>query len=413
MEFSTLRIKNYIYLDHQATTPVATEVVARVPEWLEAWGNASSIHQAGRRPKLLLRDARASFAKMIGAEPLEVIFGSGGSEANSLAVIGVFEALRRAQPSRRPHFVTSSVEHPSLKRAMESARARGARVSEVAVDRAGTLDMAGLDELLRQGDVSLVSVMLANNETGHIYPIREIARRARAAGALMHSDCVQGLGKIPLDVKRLELDLASFAGHKFYALKGSGALWARKGIALEPVIYGGGQERRRRGGTENLLAIASLGLMASHAAEVYERGQALASLRDELEERILAEIPGVAITGREGRRLPGASSMAIDGIDGETLLMSLDMRGFAASTGAACSSGSAEPSPALLAMGLSRAEAQSSLRVGLGWGTTAAELDLFVGALRECVARLRSCAGLGLAGELAGKEGACQARLTS
>ena len=401
MEFTTLRDKDRVYLDHQATTPPAMDIVARVPQWLSAWGNPSSIHAAGRGPKRLIRDARAAFAAMIGADPLEVVFTSGGSEANSLALKGAFEASMRPEAPRpfRSHYVVSAVEHPSVKRAAESLRARGATVSEVAVDREGLVNLAQLQELLDRGDVSLVSVMLANNETGHVYPIREIATRAHAAGALMHCDCVQGLGRMPLSVADLGVDLASFAGHKFYALKGVGALWIRKGLWIEPLINGGGQERRRRGGTENALAIASLGLMAERASEVASRAAKMQELRDRMENRILAEIRGVRVTGASGPRLPGSSSMTIEGGDGETLLMNLDLRGFAVSTGAACSSGAPEPSPTLLAMGLSRAEAQSSLRVGLGWGTTEAEIDRFIEALKESVARVRSFASARATGE--------------
>ena len=388
MTFSTLRANNLTYLDHQATTPVALEVVERVPEWLQAWGNASSIHHAGRKPKLLLREARAQFAKMIGADPLEIAFTAGGSEANNWALKGAYFGL----PERKRRIVISGVEHPSVKRAAEALRRRGAVVSELAVDREGEVDMAALDALLAKGDVGLVSVMLANNETGHVYPIRAIADRARAAGALSHADCVQGLGKIPVDVRALGLDMASFAGHKFYALKGAGALWMRKGLTLEPLIDGGAQERRRRAGTENLLAIASLGLMAEHASEVEARGRRLADLRDAMEERIVSELRGVEVTGSAGLRLPGCSSMTIADVDGETMLMNLDMKGFAVSTGAACSSGSPEPSPTLLAMGLTREQAQSSLRVGLGWGTSEAEVARFVDALKETVTRLRSFA---------------------
>ena len=231
--------------------------------------------------------------------------------------------------------------------------------------------------------------MLANNETGHILPIQKISEMAHSVGALVHCDAVQALGKIPLNLRELGIDLASFSGHKFYALKGSGVLYVRRGLNLPSLIHGGGQERGRRAGTENMMSIASLGLMCTKGDQIIGQALRLRELRDRMEARILSEIPGVVVTGPNHARLPGVSSMSIKDIDGETLLMNLDVRGFAVSTGAACSSGNPEPSPVLLAMGLTRDEAQSSLRLSLGWGTTDADVDRFVLALQEVVKRLR------------------------
>jgi len=245
-------------------------------------------------------------------------------------------------------------------------------------------------ERLLDEKTALVSVMFANNETGNIFPVKELAALAHAKGALFHADCVQALGKIPLNVRDLGVDLASFSGHKFYSLKGSGFLYVRKGVQLESLIHGGGQERHRRGGTENTLAIAALGAMCELRSEVAGRALAVHDLRDHLEARVMAEIPGATVTGGASPRLPNTSSLVIPGVDGETLLMNLDMRGFSVSTGAACSSGSPEPSPVLLAMGLTRAEAQSSLRLGLGWGNTRTEIDFFVNELVQVVRHLRS-----------------------
>ncbi len=360
------------------------EIRAKLSEWLEAWGNPSSIHWAGRGPKALLREARARIASLLGVEPLELIFTAGGSEANNLAL----KSLALSAPSDRRQIIISTVEHPSVRKTAEFLRTQGFQVDMFRVGRDGQADLEHLASLLSERTL-LVSSMLANNETGHILPIARIAEMARAVGALVHCDAVQALGKIPLNLRELGVDLASFSGHKFYALKGTGVLYARKGLNLPSQIHGGGQERGRRAGTENILAIASLGHMCLKSEEIVTQGLRIRELRDRMEARILSEIPGCHVTGADRARLPGTSSLVIEGIDGETLLMNLDVRGFAVSTGAACSSGNPEPSPTLLAMGLTRTEAQSSLRLSLGWGTTDAEIARFVPALKEVVERLR------------------------
>jgi cysteine desulfurase len=379
-----------IYLDHNATTPISSDVRNHLLEWSEAWGNPSSIHGAGRGPKLLLRESRDKIAKFIGATPLEIIFTSGGSEANNLAVKGVFEStLARAGTGSRNHYLFSEVEHPSLIRSAEYLRSRGAKVDFIPVGRDGRINLAEYARLL-SNEVALVSVMMANNETGHLFPIREMVEMAHAHGALFHTDGVQALGKIPVDLRELGVDLASFAGHKFYSLKGAGVLFSRRGVTLESLIHGGGQERQRRGGTENTLAIAALGLMCENKSAVTDHASEMRALRDHFEARVTSEIPLALITGPDAPRLPNTSSLVIPGVDGEILLMNLDIKGFSISTGAACSSGSPEPSPVLLAMGLSRAEAQSSLRVGLGWSTTREQIDLFADTLVEVVDYLRT-----------------------
>jgi cysteine desulfurase len=234
-----------------------------------------------------------------------------------------------------------------------------------------------------------VSVMLANNETGHIYPLKEISEIVHACGAILHCDSTQALGKVAFNLKELGVDMATISGHKFYALKGAGCLFVRKGLNITSLIHGGGQERGRRAGTENAMAIGSLGLMCGKADEIELQADRIRDLRDHMEARILKEIEGVTVNGPKGLRLPNTSSLCIDGVDGETLLMNLDVRGFAVSTGAACSSGNPEPSPTLLAIGLSREEAQSSLRLSLGWRNTREEVDSFVGELIAVVGRLR------------------------
>lgn len=382
-----------IYLDHNATSPLALELKPKIVEWLDAWGNPSSIHRAGRKPKALLRDARKAVAHMIGCDQLEVIFTSGGSESNNLAIKGMYEFMHSpgaVLPNGfRNRYLFSSVEHPSVQQTAEFLKSRGAEVEFISVNREGQLDLEQYKSILND-KTALVSVMLANNETGVIFPIREMAELAHQHGALFHTDAVQALGKIPVNVHELGVDLASFSGHKFYSLKGTGVLFSRKGTQLESLIHGGAQERHRRGGTENLLSIASLGEMAKRSHEIGPKGQELKILRDHLEDRLKNEISCLTVNSENARRLPNTSSMIIDGVDGETLLMNLDIMGFAVSTGAACSSGSPEPSPVLLAMGITREKAQSSLRIGLGWSTTPAQIDLFIEALKEVVARIRS-----------------------
>jgi cysteine desulfurase len=370
-----------VYLDHNATTPVHPEILAKVPEWLASWGNPSSIHAFGRGPKSVLREARQKIADLTGVQPLELIFTAGGSEANNLALKGA--------GVKRKHYVVSAVEHPSVRKTAEWLGTQGCRVDFFAVDRDGRVDLDQLRSLVST-ETAMVSCMLANNETGHIYPLKEIAAIAHAQGALVHTDAVQALGKIEFNLRELGVDLATFSGHKFYALKGCGVLYARKGVTINPIIHGGAQERGRRAGTENLLSIAALGFMCGKKSEIAAQGQRIAELRDHMEKRIVSEIEHTVVTGPSGRRLPNTSSLCLQGVDGETLLMNLDVRGFGVSTGAACSSGNPEPSPTLLAMGLTREEAQSSLRLSLGWGNTREEVDRFVDELKTVVARLRS-----------------------
>jgi cysteine desulfurase len=356
-----------------------------VGDWLAEWGNPSSIHFAGRGPKAMIRQARQNIAFLIGADPMELVFTSGGSEANNLAFKGV---LGSRPKNGRDQIIISGVEHPSVRKTAEYMTSLGYELKIVPVGRDGDMDMDYFDDVLSER-TALVSIMLANNETGHLYPVAHIAEQAKRKGALVHCDAVQALGKIPLNVRTLGVDLATFSGHKFYALKGCGVLFARKGVTLTPQIHGGGQERGRRAGTENSLAIASLGHMCSLGDRIFAEALRLRQLRDHMERRILAEIPGVRLTGAESVRLPNTSNMTLADVDGETLLMNLDVHGFAVSTGAACSSGNPEPSPVLLAMGLSRAEAQSSLRLSLGWDSTQKDIDELVDVLRATVARLR------------------------
>lgn len=378
-----------VYLDHNATTPVAAFLADKISEWLGHWGNPSSIHWTGRGPKALLRDAHRALAEALGCEPLELIFTSGGSESNNLAIKGVFLARQKKNLGLgRDQYLVSAVEHPSVMKSMERLAQQGADVQVIPVDRQGQIDLEAYKSMLSER-TSLVSVMYANNETGHIFPIQEMAGLAHEVGALFHCDAVQALGKAPVNLKEWGVDLATFSAHKFYALKGSGLLYAKRGVNLESLISGGGQERGRRAGTENLLAIASLGAMSGYLSELGEATRRMRQLRDHMEAKIKSLIEGVHVTGETGPRVGNTSSLVIDRIDGETLLMNLDLAGFSVSTGAACSSGNPEPSPVLLAMGLSRLEAQSSLRISLGWTTTARDVERFIETLQKVVARLR------------------------
>lgn len=375
-----------IYLDYNATAPIHPELKAHIPQWLEAWGNPSSIHAHGRDAKKILREARAEFARLIGCHPLEVLFVSGGSEANNMVIKGL---LRSELAQTRREIITTHIEHPSVLRAMEYAESLGFVVHRVPVNREGHFDFAFYQNVLCQNTL-LVSVMAANNETGVLLPLSQISKMAKEKGALVHTDAVQTLGRIPFSVNEPFVDFATFSGHKFYALKGSGVLFTRRGPALENLIHGGGQERGRRAGTENTLAIASLGYMAQKIHNEPSRFEFLKSLRDELEAQILKSISGVRITASSVERLPNTSSLIIDGVHGESLLMSLDVKGFSVSTGAACSSGSPEPSHVLTAIGLAPVEAQSSLRLSVGWLTTPEEIGAFVIALQKTVTHLRS-----------------------
>lgn len=382
-----------IYLDHNATAPLAPWLKSTLSESLESWGNPSSIHWAGRKSKEILRTGRKEVAQFIGASPLEIIFTSGGSEANNLALRGVYDSLAISQDQnfkKRKKWITSKLEHPSVLETLKSLQKKDPEleIEYIKVHRGGKLDWDHYSQLIDE-NVAVVSVMLANNETGTIFPIQKMAEIAHQQGALFHVDAVQALGKIGVDVQNLGVDLASFSGHKFYSLKGAGFLYCRKGTQIERQISGGGQERHRRSGTENILAIQSMALMCRHKQDLPNFSSQMTQLRDQMQSKILKQIDHVQVNGGQADRLPNTMNITIEGVDGESLLMNLDLKGFAVSTGAACSSGSPEPSAALMAMGLSHQEAQSSLRVSLGWGTSSEHIDHFVETLVKVVERLR------------------------
>lgn len=372
------------YFDHNATTPVANEVIQALPELLQHWGNPSSIHWAGRVPKNRIRETRQKIAQHLNCSSLEIVFNSGGTEGNNTIIKSVFQHFK----NKKNHFMCSKVEHPSVMKSMQYLESLGAKVDYIPVNRKGEIDYEFYQEHLSE-QTALVSVMSANNETGTIFPIKKMAELAHSRGALFHTDAVQVFGKSFVDLKSLDVDYATFSAHKFYSLKGTGFVYLKKGAPFESLIAGGGQERHRRGGTENTVGIAALGLVLDRLDQLDSEILRMKHMRDYFEQQLLQFIPNVTVTAGESERMCNTSSLVITGVDGETLLMNLDLKGYAVSTGAACSSGNPEPSPVLLAMGLSRAEAQNSLRVSFGWGHQIKDVDQFIQELVQIVQRLR------------------------
>ena len=388
-----------IYLDHNATTPVAPPVADATAHALRTvFGNPSSVHAYGQEAKTALDDARSAVARLIGAEPTEIVFTSGGSESNNLAVRGVAEA---AAGSGRRRLVAGAIEHEAILRTLKALDGNGRTTALVAVDQRGVVTPERLAEALTD-DTALVSVMHANNEIGTIQPVAELAALAHEHGAVVHTDAVQSVGKIPVDVRRLGVDLLSLSGHKFNGPKGAGALWVRRGTRMHAQLTGGRQERNRRAGTENLPAIVGLGVAARRLLETREKGpDDVAGLRDRLEAGILGEVPGTAVNGGGSPRVGNTSNISFDGVEAESLLIALDLEGIAVSTGSACSSGTLEPSHVLRAMGLSPHRAQNSIRFSLGLGNTRADVDRVVEVLPGIVHRLRALVGRG--GAVAGR----------
>lgn len=373
-----------VYLDHNATTPHASHLKLKWAELFELAGNPSSIHQDSRAPKTWIRETRQKIADELNCSPLEIIFTSGASEGNSSVLKSVWESLG----TQKNEMLISVVEHPSVMKTAAYLQSKGAIIHFIPVSKDGEIDLNFIAQHL-SSRTALVSVMFANNETGTVFPIQQIAKLAHDNGSLMHSDCVQLLGKDETEFETLDVDYATFSAHKFYALKGTGFTYVRRNSPWVPLIHGGGQERSRRGGTENTIGIAALGIVMDQLSQVSDRVQTMKLLRDQLETKITEKISDVVITAQKNKRLANTSSLVIQGVDGETLLMSLDLKGFSVSTGAACSSGNPEPSPVLLAMGLTRDEAQSSLRISLGWETTVEQIESFVECLTNVVQKLR------------------------
>ena len=381
-----------IYFDHNATTPVAPAVVEAVTRVLaDSFGNASSVHHFGQQAKAVLDDARSAVAGLIGAEPSEVVFTSGGTEADNFALRGAAEA---AEPAGRRHLISTTIEHEAVLTTLKALSRRGWKVTLLPVDASGIVAPDALREAITD-DTALVSVMHANNEIGTVQPIQELARIARERGAVFHTDAVQSAGKIPVDVRSLGVDLASLSAHKFYGPKGAGALWIRRGTRLTSILTGGKHERNRRAGTENVPAIAGFGAAASLAAKkLASEPRRLAALRDRLEDAVLATVKGTAINGVREPRVPNTTNISFENIEAESLLIALDLEGIAVSTGSACSSGTLEPSHVLRAMGLPTHRTQNSIRISLGAGNTDAEVDQFLEKLPRVVEKLRTVTGV-------------------
>ncbi len=377
-----------IYFDNNATTPFFPEVSEWLRVHLSTYGNPSSIHAKGRRAKAILRESRSLLADIIGAKSdLEVIFTSGGSESNNLALKGVYYKLKsKGHPCR--HMLLGSMEHPSLTNMIPFFKSLGVSVDFIPIRRDGSIDLEKFESLLSE-ETFIVSMMYSSNETGTLFPIKKMAKLAHKRNILLHSDCIQGLGKSLISVSDLDVDLASFSAHKFYAPKGVGLLYVKKGVDLEPLIHGGGQERSRRGGTENVIGIGAFGESARVKPKLLEKINHMKYLRNRIEENIMNSISDVSINGEGTGRISNTSNMILSGIDGEILLINLDLEKIYISTGSACSSGSQDPSFALRAMGLSVEEARSSLRISLGWQNTEKEADLFCEKLSAVVKRLR------------------------
>jgi cysteine desulfurase len=375
-----------VYFDHNATTPVASSVADVMIRVLrEDFGNPSSVHRFGQQAKAILDEARSAVGGLIGAEPSELVFTSGGTEADNFALRGAAEAL---EPTGRKHLIATAIEHEAVLVTLKALARRGWRTTLLPVDSTGIVKPEALAEALAD-DTALVSVMHANNELGTMQPVAELARMAHGRGALFHTDAVQSVAKVPVDVRSLGVDLLSLSGHKFNGPKGAGALWIRRGTRMVPILTGGKHERTRRAGTENVAAIAGLGAAAALGQAKLQDTPRIARLRDRLEREILARVPGTIVNGAPDR-VPNTTNISFDRVEAESLLIALDLEGIAVSTGAACSSGTLEPSHVLRAMGLPTHRAQNSIRFSLGGENTEAEVDYLLEKLPKAVEKLRT-----------------------
>src|SRR5680860_69406 len=377
----------HIYLDHSATTPVDQEVAAiMMTYYTEKYGNPSSVHGFGREAKQGLEEARRQVAALIGATPQEVIFTSGGTESDNLAILGTAQAMRK----KGKHLITSAIEHHAVLEPCEYLEKNGFELTVIPVDSEGIVSVEDVRKAIRP-DTILISVMHANNEVGAIQPIEEIGKLARELGITFHVDAVQSLGKIPINVKEMNIDLLTVSAHKIYGPKGVGALYIRKGVRIVPLVHGGSQERKRRSGTENTPGIIGFGKACELIGKrMIEDEELQTKLRDKLMNGILERIEYVKVNGPLGeKRLPNNVNVSIRFVEGESLLLSLDMLGIAASSGSACTSGSLDPSHVLLAMGLVHEIAHGSLRFSLGRQNTAEEINYVLEQLPKIVDRLR------------------------
>ena len=382
---------NGIYLDNAATTAVRQEVVeAMIPFFSEIYGNPSSLHMFGQKANRALEQSRRTVAEVLNVQPGEIYFTSGGTESNNLAIKGI----AYANQSRGRHLITSSIEHHAVLNVFRELEKQGFEATFLPVDRNGVVSLDALKESIRP-DTILISIMLANNEIGTIQPISQVSRIAKERGILLHTDAVQGIGKLPVDVRQLDVDLLSLTAHKFYGPKGTGALYVRRGISIKPLLEGGHQERILRPGTENIPGVVGLATALRLAYEYLDRESAhLAFLRDRLEAEIRRRVPDVSINGHPEQRVPNISNMSFASVEGEALLLTLDTKGIAVSTASACSAGSTEPSHVLSATGLDPVLAQGTIRFSFGHANTEAEVDYVIDAVSETVSRLRDLSPL-------------------
>jgi cysteine desulfurase len=372
-----------VYLDNNATTPVLPQVEAAMrPYFFEHFGNASSIHHHGQQARAAVERARESVSELLGARAAEIVFTSGGTEGDNLAIFGLV--------TEGDHVITSSIEHHAVLNSCKQLSERGIEITVVPVDARGMVDP---DEVRRalQPNTELISIMMANNETGVLQPVEEIGRIASEVDVYFHTDAVQAAGKVPINVKAVGCDLLTISGHKMHAPQGTGALYVRRGTLLQPLFFGGNHERQRRAGTENLPGIVGLGKAAEIARESLAAGDAekFAAMRNRLESTILGSIDAVGVNGAGAPRVPTTSNIHFDFIEGEALVIALDLKGLAVSTGAACSSGAIEPSHVLTAMSLPAELARASLRFSLGKQNTNEDIDYALSVLPETVGRLR------------------------
>jgi cysteine desulfurase len=376
-----------VYLDHAATTPLHPEVLSLMYEFMrDTFGNPSSVHSFGREAKKFTQEARQKVADLIGAAPEEIYFTSGGTESDNIAIIGTAMARRK----NGNHIITSAIEHHAVIETCEYLAKNGFEITFLPVDKYGMVDPDDVAGAIRK-ETMLVTIMHANNEIGTIQPIAEIGRITREHGVALHSDAVQTLTKIPVKVDDLGVDLLSLSAHKIYGPKGIGALYVRKGMRLQPIMHGGGQERKLRSGTENTPGIVGFGKAAEVGAREMEQESArVKGLRDKLISRVLAEIPSVTLNGHPEQRLPNNANVSIALVEGESLVLSLDLEGVAVSSGSACSSGSLKPSHVLKALGLPYEMMHGSLRMTLGRANSEEDIDYVVEALKKIAVRLRS-----------------------
>ena len=377
-----------VYLDNNATSPLLPEVLeAMRPYYAERFGNASSIHQQGQHARAAVESARESVAALLNCRPAEIVFTSGGTEADNLAIFGIAAA--------GDHVITSTIEHHAVLNACHQLERTGVEVTFVPVDGLGRVDPADVKRALR-ANTKLISIMMANNETGVAQPVAEIGRIAAEADVYFHTDAVQAAGKLPVDVAEIGCDLLSISGHKMHAPQGIGALYVRKGTLIKPMLFGGSHERQRRAGTENVPAIVGFGKAAEIAVAAFENGEVarLEKLRNRLQQAVLSEVDECEINGGDAPRVPTTTNIRFGHIEGEALVIALDLKGLSVSTGAACSSGTIEPSHVLTAMGLSPAQARGSLRFSLGKQNTQQDIEFAISMVPETVARLRELSPL-------------------